>query len=325
MPSAFRGSCGGMLLLVVAMVAMLAHEPLSAQSNGYRDGSRDFDFEFGEWTAHIARLENPLTGSTTWAEYTGTSVVRQVWNGRANLGELDVAGPAGRIEGLSLRLYNPETRQWRISWASSRNGVIDPAMIGGFRDGIGEFYNQEMFNGRSIFVRFIFSDITPTSFRLEQAFSEDGGKSWEANWIAKFERSGETDESAQAGIRSLWSRLDALWNERDAQRFSELFTVDGNFVFVDTGVSLDGRAAIQESFAERFPDFAPNVRHRTTVAEIRDIAPDVHTVDGKVEILRMEPDAGADPTVVRRFAIFAVLVRGDDGWGIRELRAFQVR
>lgn len=172
-----------------------------------------------EWTAHIARLDNPLTGSTTWAEYTGTSVVRKVWSGRANLGELDVAGPAGRIEGLSLRLYNPETRQWRISWASSRNGVVGPAMIGGFRNGIGEFYNQEMFNGRSIFVRFIFSDITPTSFRLEQAFSEDGGKSWEANWIATFERSGETEGSAQAGIRSLWSRLDAMWNEWDAERF----------------------------------------------------------------------------------------------------------
>lgn len=61
-------------------------------------------------------------------------------------------------------------------------------MTGGFQEGRGEFYNQETFNGRAIFVRFIFSDITPTTFRLEQAFSADGGKSWEVNWIARFER-----------------------------------------------------------------------------------------------------------------------------------------
>jgi hypothetical protein len=151
-------------------------------------GENDFDFEFGEWRAHISRLAEPLTGSANWVDYTGTSVVRKVWDGRANLGELQVEGPAGRIEGMSLRLYNPETRQWYISWANSRNGQLGPPMIGGFRDGIGEFYNQELFNGRAIFVRFIFSEITANSFRLEQAFSADGGRSWEPNWIARFER-----------------------------------------------------------------------------------------------------------------------------------------
>lgn len=92
----------------------------------------------------------------------------------------------GRIVGLSLRLYNPESGQWHISWASSRDGLRGAAMIGGFANGRGEFYNQESFNGRAIFARFIFSDITPKSFTLEQAFSADGGKTWEANWIANF-------------------------------------------------------------------------------------------------------------------------------------------
>lgn len=151
-------------------------------------GERDFDFEFGTWTVKLKRLVEPLTGSTRWVEYEGTSVVRRVWGGRANLGELDVEGPTGRIVGLSLRLYDPGTGEWRIHWANSRNGLLGPAMVGGFRDGRGEFYNQETFNGRSIFVRFIFSDITPTSFKLEQAFSADGGKSWEPNWIATFAR-----------------------------------------------------------------------------------------------------------------------------------------
>lgn len=152
------------------------------------DGQRDFDFEFGTWTVKLKRLAEPLTGSTKWVEYEGTSVVRRVWGGRANLGELDVEGPTGRIVGLSLRLYDPGTREWRIHWANSRDGLLGPAMVGGFKDGRGEFYNQETFNGRSIFVRFIFSDITPNSFRFEQAFSADGGKTWEPNWIATFAR-----------------------------------------------------------------------------------------------------------------------------------------
>lgn len=163
-------------------------QPRSVAQVQAEDGSRDFDFEFGEWRVQLSRLVNPLTGSTTWVEYAGTSVVRKVWDGRANLGELKVDGPAGPIEGLSLRLYNPESDQWNIHWASSRDGAVGPAMVGGFHDGTGEFYNQEVFNGRSVYVRFVFSDITPTSFRFEQAFSGDGGKSWEANWIAKFER-----------------------------------------------------------------------------------------------------------------------------------------
>lgn len=184
-----------MALLVsglAAVVASPAHAQSSREMAGAaqeaRDGQRDFDFEFGTWKAELSRLENPLTGSSTWVEYEGTSVVRRVWDGRANLGELAVEGASGRIVGLSLRLYDPATRQWMIHWASARNGALGPAMVGGFRDGRGEFYNQEMFNGRAIFVRFIFSDITSKSFRLEQAFSADGGRTWEPNWIARFTR-----------------------------------------------------------------------------------------------------------------------------------------
>lgn len=153
-----------------------------------RDGSHDFDFEFGTWKTHLKRRLNPLTGSTNWVEYDGTSVLRKVWDGSANLGEIDLEGPAGHIEGMSLRLYNPTSRLWSVYFATSKGGVLGEAMVGGFANGRGEFYNQESFNGRSIFVRFIFSDITPKSFRLEQAFSDDGGKTWEANWVSTFTR-----------------------------------------------------------------------------------------------------------------------------------------
>jgi len=148
------------------------------------DGQHDFDFEIGTWRTHLWRLVDPLTGSTKWAEYEGTSVIRKIWNGRANLVELEVDGPAGHIEGLNLRLYNPQSRQWSLNFASSRNGTLSPPTIGEFKNGRGEFFSQETLNERAILVRFIISDITPDSSRFEQAFSADGGKTWEVNWIA---------------------------------------------------------------------------------------------------------------------------------------------
>jgi hypothetical protein len=154
-----------------------------------QDGQHDFDFEFGSWKARLSRLDHPLTGSTHWLEYEGTSVVRKVWDGRANLGELEVDGSAGPLEGLSLRLYNPQARQWNITWANGRDGTLDrTTMSGGFKDGVGEFFGQDSLEGRAIFVRFVFSDIAPASFHFDQAFSADGGRSWEVNWRATFTR-----------------------------------------------------------------------------------------------------------------------------------------
>ena len=149
-------------------------------------GPHDFDFEMGDWTCHLKRLLHPLTGSSEWVEYDGPSIVRKVWGGKANLGEIELTGAGGHIEGLSLRVYNPSTHQWSVTYANSAFGLSLPPMVGGFQKGRGEFYAADTLADRAIFVRFIFSDITPTSFRLEQAFSEDGGKTWEANWIATF-------------------------------------------------------------------------------------------------------------------------------------------
>ncbi len=158
---------------------------VKAESAGsQRDGQHDFDFEIGTWKTYLKRLLNPLTGSTTWVEYNGTTVVRKVWNGRANLVELVADGPAGHFEGLSLRLYNPRSRQWSLNFANVNSGVMTQPTIGEFKNGRGEFFSQETFNGRAILVRFVISDITPNSCRFEQAFSDDGGKTWEVNWIA---------------------------------------------------------------------------------------------------------------------------------------------
>ena len=149
-----------------------------------RDAQRDFDFEVGTWKTHVKRRVKPLTGSNTWVEMNGTTVVRKVWNGKGILVELVADGPNGRFEGLSLRLYNPQTRQWSLHFANASDGELNVPTIGEFRSGRGEFYSQERYNGRAILVRFIISDITPDSCRFEQAFSDDGGKTWEVNWIA---------------------------------------------------------------------------------------------------------------------------------------------
>ena len=154
------------------------------QTSANRDGQADFDFEIGTWKTHLRRLIKPLTGSTTWAEYDGTTVVRKVWNGRANLVELEVDGPAGHIEALSLRLYNPQSRQWSLNFANSAAGTMAVPTIGEFRNGRGEFYDQETLNGRAILVRFLILPVSADSIRFEQSYSDDGGKTWELNWVA---------------------------------------------------------------------------------------------------------------------------------------------
>ena len=156
----------------------------AAASAGERDGQHDFDFEIGSWKTHLSRLDHPLSGSHTWIEYDGTTEVRKVWNGGANLVELEVSGPAGHIEALSLRLYNPASRQWSLNFASSRGGTLGVPTVGGFKDGRGEFYDQEQFGDRTVLVRFVISAITADSCHFEQAFSTDGGATWEINWIA---------------------------------------------------------------------------------------------------------------------------------------------
>jgi hypothetical protein len=158
--------------------------PSASHKTSERDGQHDFDFEIGTWKTHLSRLQHPLTGSTSWVEYEGTTVVRKIWNGRANLVELEVDGPAGHLEALSLRLYNPQSRQWSLNFSNSTAGTMSQPTIGEFRNGRGEFFDQEFLNGRAILVRFVVTDITPDSCRFEQSFSEDGGKTWEVNWIA---------------------------------------------------------------------------------------------------------------------------------------------
>src|SRR5579863_7763805 len=153
------------------------------------DGQHDFDFNLGTWQEHTSRLLHPLTGSTTWIEMDGKSVFSKIWNGRGQLCELESDGPNGHLELLAMRLYNPQTRQWNLTFATSNVGVLGtPPTIGEFKNGRGEFYDQEDFNGKSILLRFTIFSIPPDGAQSEQAFSDDGGKTWETNWINKYAR-----------------------------------------------------------------------------------------------------------------------------------------
>jgi hypothetical protein len=174
------------VLICAAVLSVPAHSatetaPAAAER---RDGQHDFDFEIGVWKTHLKRLTHPLSGSSSWVELDGTTVVRKIWDGRANLAELTTDAASGHLQVLSLRLYDPRARQWSLNTANANNGSLGVPTIGEFKDGRGEFFDQEAINGRTILVRNVWSDITADSCRFEQAFSDDGGKTWEVNWIA---------------------------------------------------------------------------------------------------------------------------------------------
>jgi hypothetical protein len=185
---------------LLAGLAGLAAAPASAQtpaaaSNAAapaaRDGQHDFDWLVGSWKARLKRLVNPLTGSNTWVELAGTQRTWHVLGGKGCLDEFIVENPVDktRIEALTVRLYNPANQTWSIYWANARNGAFSmPATVGKWENGRGEFYDHEELNGRWILVRYVWSDVTPTSAHFEQAFSTDGGRTWEVNWISDLAR-----------------------------------------------------------------------------------------------------------------------------------------
>ena len=173
------------LLVVSAALALVALDPGSGLAGAPpRDGRHDFDFSHGRWKAHIRRLVQPLSGSRKWEEMTGTSVIRPIGGGQGSIDEVENRWPGGQMEAMLVRLYSPTSRQWTLYWVNQKSGRFDPAWVGEFRNGRGEFYDQEDFGGRAILVRYVWFDITRTSFRFEQSFSADGGKTWEVNWIA---------------------------------------------------------------------------------------------------------------------------------------------
>jgi hypothetical protein len=166
----------------------------AAEAPAAQDGAAAFDFEIGRWRTVVKRLRKPLSGSSDWVEYEGTSDVHAFMGGRANLVALSISGPAGRIEGVALRLYRPDTGEWSIHYASAADGLLTPELVGRFEGGRGEFFGEDTPGDRPIRVRFVITQPSPDTARFEQAFSGDGGKTWEVNWIAEDTRLDPADE-----------------------------------------------------------------------------------------------------------------------------------
>lgn len=183
------------ILLVVGVALSMVPDTATANPNAGkpkaavpqaepRDGQRDFDWAIGRWKMKLRRLKKPLSGSTEWNEFVGTTRAIPFWDGKGQLEEFNVDSPVvGRIDGITVRLYSPTSRQWSLNWANQKKGSFDVPTVGEFKDGRGEFFDMEIYEGRQILVRYLWSNITPTSAHFEQSFSTDGGKTWEVNWI----------------------------------------------------------------------------------------------------------------------------------------------
>jgi hypothetical protein len=175
-------------LAAVAWAAALAGaSPLAgayAAEAPPRDGAHDFDFDLGVWKTHIVRRLHPLAGSDETMQLTGTVTVRKLWGGRSQLEEIEADGPNGHWEGMTVFLYDPQARQWSMNFANGSVGKFTTPMIGSFENGRGELIAQDTLDGRSILVRAVWSDITPTSHTYQESYSADGGRTWEVAFTA---------------------------------------------------------------------------------------------------------------------------------------------
>jgi hypothetical protein len=174
------------LLVTLASGLVAAPSPARAQQAAARDGQHDFDWEIGNWATHVRVLRNPLSGTAPdWVEFRGISLVKPILGGRANSVELSVKNDKGAIEGVSLRLYNVQSQQWSLNYATVRGGVMTAPVYGQFDGkGRGTFTGQDVIDGRTVLVRFVIVPASPREARFEQAYSADGGVTWETNWIA---------------------------------------------------------------------------------------------------------------------------------------------
>jgi hypothetical protein len=188
----FAVQCKRILVMSLSLIALTAFAAASEASTApdrspatVADGQRDFDWEIGTWHSSVRVLTNPLSSSEDeWLRFEGTSTVRPLMDRRSNVVEFEVSGPNGRIEALNLRLYEPQAQRWSLTFVNMRDGLLTPSVYGGFHEEVGEFYGDDQLEGRPIKVRFLIFRQGPDKARFEQAFSGDGGKTWETNWIA---------------------------------------------------------------------------------------------------------------------------------------------
>ncbi|MFJ9538438.1 hypothetical protein ACIRPX_14350 [Streptomyces sp. NPDC101225] len=149
-------------------------------------GPHDFDFLHGAWRVAHRRRTDFLDPDSGWLEFASTSRCTPLFDGAANIDEIDL--PRLGAKGLTLRLFDAEHEQWSLNWSSSRTGTLFPPVTGRFDGDRGEFYGDDVHDGRDVRVRFVRADVSPAAAHWEQAFSTDGGANWVTNWTMDFTR-----------------------------------------------------------------------------------------------------------------------------------------
>ena len=168
---------------------MPTHSTASRTHDIPADGRSDFDFFYGAWDVSHRRLQKRLASDTNWDEITGTCEVSPLLGGLGNVDDNVIELPDGAYRAATVRTFDPATRQWSIWWIDGRNPLtIDVPVRGAFVDGVGTFLCEDVFDGGPIQVRSLWSEIAQNTARWEQAFSQDGGTTWETNWIMEFAR-----------------------------------------------------------------------------------------------------------------------------------------
>jgi hypothetical protein len=149
----------------------------------------DFDFFIGNWDVKHQRLKSRLSGSSEWDHFSGRCLAQKIIGGFGNVDDNLLHLPGGDYRAATLRAFNPSTRTWSIWWLDSRKpGALDVPVVGSFTNGVGTFLANDSLDGKPIVVRFVWSLPAPNAPRWEQAFSADGGQTWETNWVMEFTR-----------------------------------------------------------------------------------------------------------------------------------------
>ena len=176
--------------LAIFAGALLSSVHAGAETTATRDGSHDMDFNIGVWHTDISRFRDPFDNPNNVVKMAGTVTVRPVWNGKAELEEIEADGPSGHWEGGTLFLYDPQGHQWSQNFVSASEGRFDPPTIGEFRNGNVEYYATDQFRDRTVLIRGIWSDIKADSHSYEEDLSIDGGRTWSPAFIAHLTRIG---------------------------------------------------------------------------------------------------------------------------------------
>jgi NIPSNAP len=215
-------------------------EPMTTTEH---DGARDFDFLAGRWSVHNKRLKERLVGSTEWLEFEATNSARLLSGG---IGNEDVYRTdwGGGFVGLTFRFFDPKTRKWSIYWADSRRGTLDPPVVGSFKGDTGVFEGDDTWEGTKVRVRFVWSKANPDAPRWEQAFSTDGGKSWEKNWVMEFSR--PADHTAQLSDLSVFELRRYVMKNGGREKFVRRFDTWAPEAFQQLGAVVLGQFTVRD-------------------------------------------------------------------------------